>query len=52
MELQELREAGELTEKGDLKKALKKIELARKKALGAQDVEAMRGVLAAGSKDP
>ena len=50
MESQELHEADELIAKGDLKKALKRIELARKKALGAQDVGLMQSLLAAAEK--
>jgi Bacterial PH domain/Short C-terminal domain len=42
----ELEEAEALIAKGDLKKALKKIESARKKALGAQDLLFMEEVLA------
>lgn len=50
MESQELHEADELIAKGDLKKALKKIDLARKKALGAQDLGLMQSVLGAAEK--
>lgn len=50
MESQELHEADELIAKGDLKKALKKIDLARNKALGAQDLGLMQSVLAAAEK--
>jgi hypothetical protein len=46
----ELEEADALIAKGDLKKALKKIELARKKALGAQDIALMEDVLGAAEK--
>jgi hypothetical protein len=50
VESQELHEADELIAKGDLKKALKRIEVARKKALGAQDLDLMQNVLAAAEK--
>ena len=40
-----LAEAGELVERGDLKAALKLLEQARRKAVAAEDVEALRQVL-------
>jgi hypothetical protein len=46
----ELEEADALIAKGDLKKALKKIDVARKHALGAQDLVLMEEVLAAAGK--
>jgi hypothetical protein len=48
MEIKELDEAESLVEQGDLKAALKRIDRARNRALGAQNIEAMSRVASAG----